>query len=469
MNNDSLAIKVPDHQRALIFQGGGALGAYEVGFYQAVYEKLFREKKRKHPFDIVVGTSIGAINGAILVSYYKKHDSWEGSSEHLKDFWMYLSSTEIFSDTFTEMWHSWRQFFPNAPSKEETRRFLAVREFLSTGVPNVFSTPKLRVDDPHLALGNLWFQSGNEGLKQSLEKFIDFPIATEYEKNEPRLLLVAVDVQESLPVVFDSYKQADGKRKTLYGQTESEDGKAQGGFLIEYDGIEVEHILASASVPISYDFTKIAAKQITGTDPGMGKQVTRYLWDGGVLHNTPMLPLMYAHKRFWDHHIGIEKQRDAVFDGDKNNQAQIPELRIFIVDIWTKKSENVPETLNQNISRYLEIMYSDKTEFEEKVFSVFDDFITISKKLVELAKQKGATKSDLEKILMPHVDTGFYVGVKHSYIDHIRGKFPMKIKRIERSKDPDDVPGQALDFSLKTIEKLFQEGYEDTRKVIEKL
>jgi len=221
--------------------------------------------------------------------------------------------------------------------------------------------------------------------------------------------------------------------------------------------------------PISYDFTKIAAKQITGTDPDIGKPVTRYLWDGGVLHNTPIIPLMYSHKRFWDHRIGIDKQRDAVFDGDKNNQTQIPELQTFIVDIWTKKSEKIPETLNETISRYFEIMYSDKTEFEEKVMSVFDDFITLSKKLIELAKQKGATKSDLEKILMSQVDTGFYVGVKHSYIDHIRGKFPMKIRRIERSKDPDDVAGQAFDFSLKTIEKLFQEGYEDTKKVIEKL
>ena len=72
--------------------------------------------------------------------------------------------------------------------------------------------------------------SRNEGLKQSLEKFIDFPIATDYDKDEPRLLLVSVDVQEALPVVFDSYPKPDGKRKSVYGQTLSEDGKAQGGY-----------------------------------------------------------------------------------------------------------------------------------------------------------------------------------------------------------------------------------------------
>jgi predicted acylesterase/phospholipase RssA len=462
-----MSIKIPESQRALIFQGGGALGAYEVGFYQAVYEKFIQEKKHKHPFDIIVGTSIGAINGAILVSYYKKHYSWDGSSEHLKEFWKYLSSKAIFSDAFTEMWHYWRQFFPNAPSKEEARRTFAVKEFLHGGVPNVFSTPKLRYDIPFLGLGELWFQSSNEGLKQSLEKFIDFPITTEYEKDEPRLLLVAVDVQESLPVVFDSYKQADGKRKTVYGQTKLKDGRAEGGFLIEYDGIEVEHILASANVPINYDYTKITANQINGVD-SKGKQVTRYLWDGGVLHNTPMVPLIYHHKKFWDNYIGIEKQRNAIFDGGPKNETQIPELRTFVVDMWAKKSKKVPETYNETKSRYYEIMFSDKTEYEERIMSILDDFVMLSKNLIGLAKQKGATKSDLEKILMPEIDTQFYAGVKRSYIDHIRGKFPMKIIRIQRSEDPDDIADQAFDFSLKTIKTLFHEGYEDTKKEIEK-
>ena len=35
---------------------------------------------------------------------------------------------------------------------------------------------------------------------------------------EPRLLLLAVDVQEATPVVFDSYEKEDGTRKTEYGK-----------------------------------------------------------------------------------------------------------------------------------------------------------------------------------------------------------------------------------------------------------
>ena len=55
-------------------------------------------------------------------------------------------------------------------------------------------------------------------LKESLEKFAKFPISTSYEKGEPRLLLVAVDVQEATPVVFDSYEKEDGTRKSEYGR-----------------------------------------------------------------------------------------------------------------------------------------------------------------------------------------------------------------------------------------------------------
>ena len=61
-------------QRALVLQGGVALGAYEAGVFRALYDKLTTEdekngEKNRPLFDIVAGTSIGAINAAILVSY----------------------------------------------------------------------------------------------------------------------------------------------------------------------------------------------------------------------------------------------------------------------------------------------------------------------------------------------------------------------------------------------------------------
>jgi NTE family protein len=59
-------------QRALVLQGGGSFGAYEVGVLKVLYEKLIEGKgsgkKEGLLFDIVAGTSIGAMNAAVLIS-----------------------------------------------------------------------------------------------------------------------------------------------------------------------------------------------------------------------------------------------------------------------------------------------------------------------------------------------------------------------------------------------------------------
>src|ERR671914_704769 len=95
MNNET----IPGKQRALILQGGGALGAYEAGAFKALSEVIpeidTKNQEDDRPlFDIVAGTSIGAVNAAILVSHFKENDdrSWNSASENLQDFWNYISS-----------------------------------------------------------------------------------------------------------------------------------------------------------------------------------------------------------------------------------------------------------------------------------------------------------------------------------------------------------------------------------------
>ena len=46
-------------QIVLVFQGGGALGAYQAGVYQALHEAGIEP-------DWVIGTSIGAINASLI-------------------------------------------------------------------------------------------------------------------------------------------------------------------------------------------------------------------------------------------------------------------------------------------------------------------------------------------------------------------------------------------------------------------
>ena len=67
----------PRHKRTralenvLIMQGGGSLGSFACGVFKALV-------KQKINIDIVAGTSIGAINAAILVSYVKENKTWKG-------------------------------------------------------------------------------------------------------------------------------------------------------------------------------------------------------------------------------------------------------------------------------------------------------------------------------------------------------------------------------------------------------
>jgi len=50
----------------LVLQGGGALGAYQVGVYQALHEAGIEP-------DWVIGTSIGAINAALICGNRPEH------------------------------------------------------------------------------------------------------------------------------------------------------------------------------------------------------------------------------------------------------------------------------------------------------------------------------------------------------------------------------------------------------------
>lgn len=67
----------PVGQTVLVFEGGGALGAYQLGVYQAMHEAGIEP-------DWVVGTSIGAINGAIISGnppekrMERLHEFWDG-------------------------------------------------------------------------------------------------------------------------------------------------------------------------------------------------------------------------------------------------------------------------------------------------------------------------------------------------------------------------------------------------------
>ncbi|MFL6405728.1 MAG: patatin-like phospholipase family protein [Nitrososphaeraceae archaeon] len=68
-------------ENVLVLQGGGSLGAFACGVFKALVKKNVR-------IDIVAGTSIGAVNAAIIVGSKNDHPE-----KGLEDFWIELAES----------------------------------------------------------------------------------------------------------------------------------------------------------------------------------------------------------------------------------------------------------------------------------------------------------------------------------------------------------------------------------------
>jgi len=451
-----------DFQRALIFQGGGSLGAYEAGVYKATYELLSERdvklgRQGRPLFHIVAGTSIGAMNAAVLVSFVKENKSWRGSAERLIEFWEYMATDSIIDmlPGFDDWWNYWRNYWQcfnkDLASSESARRYYGTKQFMIEGVPKVFSLSKALQDRRFFDPVNTWYLYSNEPLKKSLEKFAKFPIATSYQNNEPRLLLVSVDVQEGSTVVFDSYEKEDGTRKTEYGRYGPEfargpnDREGYEHVISHIDGIEVDFVLASGSVPVNYDYTKLGVEDSNGRH-GTTKKV-RYFWDGGIIANTPLREAVIEHRRYWD---SVRK-------------SEVPPLRVFIVNVHPIKQDSLPVDYDALVDRKNDLTYHDRTLFDERMAIMITDYVNIVNSLIKLAEENKVKKTLVDNILEQKADTRhFSTGQRFKYADLVEHMvYVEQVIRIERQNDIHTIANKTFDFSSTTIRQLMRDGYEE--------
>ncbi|HET7337204.1 MAG TPA: patatin-like phospholipase family protein [Candidatus Nitrosotalea sp.] len=176
-------------ETVLILQGGGSLGAYECGVYKSLH-------KRKIKFDIVAGTSIGAINATIIAC--AKNDP----IKDLESFWLDLA------DSVTP---------PNLPYNVRSR-FSAMYSAVF-GNPNAFF-PKWFLPSADYFFPFLWpYLYDKTPLMNTLNKYVDFKKLR--EPDSPRLIVTSTDIENARPSIFDSM----------------------------YDNITADHVLASAGYP----------------------------------------------------------------------------------------------------------------------------------------------------------------------------------------------------------------------------
>ncbi len=461
---------IPTKERALVLQGGGSLGAYEAGAYKGIYEFLVKWdkdhfKETKSTFDIVAGTSIGAINSAVLVSYVIENQTYEGSAERLIDFWHYLSKeSKVDNNPFFEMyWDFLHKFNKKNATPEAARRYYSAKEFAFYGVTNAFFPHNPTYDQKFHDPENIWYRYSNEPLKKSLERFVKFPIATTEEADQPRLLLVAVDVAEGIPVTFDSHATEDGSRKSEYGQFLKKDEKDPlFKYTIRYDeGITADHVIASGSFPVNFDYRKILVENnymdiTSSTTENVPKKEIRYFWDGGLMTNTPLMQLVLQHRWYWYKTKGL-----------KDN---VPRLGICIVNLHPTRQDEIPVDRDGAINRNNDITFSDSSSIEESMLLIVSDYVNLVRKLIKVSTENGVNKEIIDQLLDEKTANPSFFPRIQRYSDLLAGRFQIdELIRVNRENDEHTISNKIFDFSKKTINLLLQRGYDDAIREFERL
>jgi NTE family protein len=474
--------EIPSTQRALVLQGGGALGAYQVGVLKALSKKIIEDEKNAQQgrplFDIIAGTSIGAMNAAVLVSnVVGRNKTWSEAIGELERFWKIgialkegttsdadIPPLEMFP-MFT-WWKPWKDEWnekkiEGIASEELARRYYSTKYFVFHG-KKVFSTKEIRPDFKFLDGDNKQIVLNDLPLQERIKEFGAFPIATSFESNQPRLLITALDVAEGITVTFDSYKKEDGTMKTTYfpgrkyGYTKkgvhTNNNNNKNNYeadsdpiVIKYEnGIELEHVMASGTLPDFYD-PKIISE--------------RKFWDGGLLSNTPLRELLESHREYW---MNVENKDEA------------PDLDVYVVNVHPSIIDinNTLGNYDEIKDRNNDIIYGDRTYSEQYSASVIADYVELIKDLKYLAlnhikedNDKKAFEKEIQNLRTREAENTSYTAGEHKkYEDILRGRFKItKLVRIERKYNPNiSTSFKGGDITSKTIEEMIKEGENDT-------
>ena len=210
---------------ALLLQGGGALGSYQAGIYEA------RAEADLHP-DSVAGISIGAINSAIIAGNPRSE-----RVAKLRSFWEEITANPLldWAGALGDFWlkgdfarRLFNQISANWAMLGGTAGFFALRQ------PPAWLHPDGALEATSFYETKL--------LKRTLERFIDFD---RVNSGEMRLSVGAVSVRTGNFVYFDTTTHA----------------------------IAPEHVMASGSLPPVFPASEIEGE---------------YYWDGGLISNAPL-------------------------------------------------------------------------------------------------------------------------------------------------------------------------------------
>jgi hypothetical protein len=178
----------------------------------------------------------------------------------------------------------------------------------------------------------------------------------------------------------------------------------------------------------------------------------RSFWDGGLLANTPLRQTVLAHRHYW---LRVRKLED-----------NIPRLKFGIINLHPAKQEYLPSDYDRVVDRKNDIIYHDRTEFDEFVAVLVSDYAILAKSLIKLAEENGASKEAVQKILKEKTNVVFLAtGKQGRYDDLVKGRVDVDfVARLERKNDSHTISNKTFDFSKTTIQQLIQDGYKESKE-----
>jgi NTE family protein len=229
--------RLPFECVTLLLQGGGALGAYQGGVYEALAEANI------HP-DWVAGISIGAINAAIIAG-----NPPNCRVDRLREFWTRVTSSA--------RWDWLGNPFGDLARSDDTRNLLnqmSANFAAACGATGFFSA---RAGMPWLQPGGTlgaasFYDTGD--LKHTLERLVDFD---RLNAGMTRFSAGAVNVRTGNFVYFDTNTHKIGP----------------------------EHVMASGALPPGFPAVEIDGE---------------HYWDGGLVSNTPLQWVIESNPRRQD-------------------------------------------------------------------------------------------------------------------------------------------------------------------------
>ena len=173
---------------ALVLQGGGALGAYQAGVYQALHEADIEP-------DWVSGVSIGAINSAIIAGNSRRF-----RLQRLRTFWERITERKVWSYT------------PDGDVYRLARNATSSWLTMLYGQPGFFAprTPSPWLSPAGAKTATSYYDSAP--LRETLEELVDFDLINE---RTMRFSVGATNVLSGNFIYFDNHDEEIGPEHVM--------------------------------------------------------------------------------------------------------------------------------------------------------------------------------------------------------------------------------------------------------------